>query len=53
MYSISNSNLKEVIKLLGSLQGLTGSDDKTVNAKRRAKIMIKSLEKKKTWVTNQ
>ncbi len=45
MYMISNSNLKEAIHLLQYVDQAPGNDIKTLNAKRRSRILIKQLKK--------
>lgn len=47
MYAISNQQREELLKLLASLQDLTGKDTKTCNIKRKALILIRKLEQKK------
>ena len=43
MYVISNQQQKEIMKLLAELKSPPGSDDKTLNNKRRANVIIKKL----------
>jgi glutamate 5-kinase len=45
MYAISNSSHAEVLKLLSEMDGLKGKDNKTINARRMAKLMIVKLRK--------
>ena len=47
MYSISNYQRDELILLLSELKNLPGSEDKTLNSKRRANVIIKKLGKLK------
>lgn len=48
MYAISNRQREEVLKLLAALQTLPGKDTRTCNIRRRAAILIRKLERKKT-----
>ena len=43
MYVISNQQQEEIIKLLATIKAPHGCDDKTLNNKRRANIVIKKL----------
>jgi hypothetical protein len=47
MYAISKSNQSELIRLLEFLRTVPGDDLKTVNARRRAGLSIKMLNKAK------
>jgi hypothetical protein len=47
MYTISNSNRIELIKLLQFLRGIPGDDNKTANFRRRAKLAIAVLNRAK------
>ena len=43
MYVISNQQRDEIVKLLAEIKTIPGSDDKTLNNKRRANVIIKKL----------
>ncbi len=45
MYAISNSSHAELLRLLSEMDGLKGKDNKTINARRREKLMIIKLKK--------
>ena len=45
MQTLSNSNYAEAIKLVSALKDLKGDDLKTINLKRRAKVLIRKLKK--------
>lgn len=47
MYKIANSQRDEIIKLLSLIQELPDKDLKTVNYRRRAKLLIKKLNHSK------
>lgn len=49
MYLISNDHRKIIIALLGELERLPGTDIRTTNVKRMAKIIIKKLKNKQQW----
>ena len=52
MYAISNSSHAELLLLLAEMNRLTGKDNKTINTRRRAKLMIIKLKKCKKQITN-
>lgn len=43
MYRVANKHIDEAIKLLSLISELPDKDLKTVNSKRRAKLLIKKL----------
>ena len=49
MYQISNQHRETIIALLGELERLPGTDIRTTNVKRMAKIIIKKLKTKEQW----
>jgi len=51
MIAISNQSLTQINTLLLELNGLTGTDNRTLNIKRKAKLMINKLKRCKS-VTN-
>lgn len=49
MYQVANNHRDEIIKLLSLIQELPNKDLKTVNSKRKAKILIKKLSNAKPY----
>lgn len=47
MYKVANSQRDEIIKLLSLIQEFPDKDLKTVNSKRRAKLLVKKLNHSK------
>lgn len=47
MYAISNQQQEDLIMLLAALKDLPDKDNRTINIKRRAGILIKKLAKAK------
>lgn len=45
MYAISNTTHAELLYLLSEMEGLPKKDNKTINARRRAKLMIQKLKR--------
>jgi len=53
MYTISNATLAELKPLLEALAQLPGTDNKTANLKRKAKVTIGKLHKAKKQQLNE